>query len=168
MYEYLHIGEIVNTHGVRGEVKIIPLTDDIRRFDDLANVYIEENDTNRKEYEIESVRYHKQFVIMKFKGIDDMDTAMKLKTKFLAVHRKDAVKLPEDTYFICDLIGLTIIDDDLGEVGKIEEVIKTGSNDVYVTTYKNKPLCIPVLTDVVNHIDIENGIVEVKIPKGLL
>ena len=169
MYEYLHIGEIVNTHGVRGEVKIIPLTDDIRRFDDLTNVYIEDNDTTRKEYEIESVRYHKQFVIMKFKGIDDMDTAMKLKTKFLAVHRKDAVKLPEDTYFICDLIGLTIIDDDLGEVGKIEEVIKTGSNDVYVVEeIGKKQVLIPVIDEVVKSVDIDEKKIVIEPLKGLI
>ena len=167
MEQRFQVGVITSTHGVRGEVKVFPTTDDASRFKKLKQVIL---DTGKEDLELEisSVKFFKNMVILKFKGIDDMNMAMRLKTKFLAVHRKDAVKLPEDTYFICDLIGLTIIDDDLGEVGKIEEVIKTGSNDVYVTTYKNKPLCIPVLTDVVNHIDIENGIVEVKIPKGLL
>ena len=168
MYEYLHIGEIVNTHGVRGEVKIIPLTDDIRRFDDLTNVYIEDNDTTRSEYKIESVRYHKQFVIMKFKGIDDMDTANKYRQKSLFVTRENAVKLAKNEYFIADLIGLKVTSDEGEDLGTLTDVIQTGANDVYVFSKEGmQDLLVPKIPDCIKDVNVEAGTILVHLLPGL-
>ena len=108
MQEYLEVGQIVNTFGVKGFVKVSPFTDDIRRFEKLKKVYICKN-KQMHEVEIEEVKYHKNMVLLKFKGIDDMTSAEKQKGTYLKIHRKDAISLPQDTYFIADLIGLRSI-----------------------------------------------------------
>lgn len=108
MQEYLEVGQIVNTFGVKGFVKVNPFTDDIRRFEKLKKVYICKN-KQMHEVEIEEVKYHKNMVLLKFKGIDDMTIAEKQKGTYLKIHRKDAISLPKDTYFIADLIGLRSI-----------------------------------------------------------
>ena len=163
MHKLLCVGEIVNTHGVRGELKVIPLVD---TADDLLEYtyYIIEG----KKYDMEAVRFHKNFALIKLKDIDDMNVAEKFKGKFLELPREDLKPLPEGRYYICDLMGLKVIDEVLGELGAINEVFNTGSNDVYVVTYKDKPLCIPDIDGVVKKVDLENGIMEILLPNGLL
>lgn len=150
MEKYLNVGQIVNTHGVKGEVKVLPLTDDPMRFKKLKNIIIDD-----KEVKILGCKFQKDRVILKLEGIDTMDDAIRLKTKYLKVSREDAVKLPKDTYFITDLIGCSVYDTNEVLLGKIYEVLKTGSNDVYWVK-GNKELLIPVLKEIVLDINVED------------
>ncbi|MDO4534726.1 MAG: ribosome maturation factor RimM [Clostridium perfringens] len=159
MREFLRVGQITNTHGVRGEVKVLPLTDDMRRFDDLEYVYIK-----GKEVRIENVKYLKDKVILKLEGIDSMNDAEKLKPTYVEIKREQAVELPEDTYFITDLLDSKVVDTDGFEYGTIKEVIKTPNNDVYWVKGK-KEILIPVLKEIVLEIDIENKNILIK-PSG--
>ncbi len=168
MYQYLQVGKILTTHGVRGEVKVMPLTDDPKRFDRLKWVYIE-RDGDQKRYDIERVRYHKNSVIVKFKGIDDMNAAEALKDLFLEVDRRNAVKLPKDTFFICDIIGCEVYDSMRGRLGTVKNVLSTGSNDVYVVEAEDKKeILIPALKSVVTSVNIEERKITVILPEGLL
>ncbi len=170
MIQYLEVGKIVNTHGVRGEVKAIPLTDDPRRFDKLKQIYISDViSENMKKYDIESVKYHKSFVILKMKEVSDIDSAQKLKEQFIIIDRKDAVKLPKDTFFMCDLIDLEVFDEKGDKIGTVKEILKTGSNDVYVIEDENKnEILIPALKSVVMEISLENKKITVSLPQGLI
>ena len=163
MYKKLCVGEIVNTHGIRGEIKVVPLVDDVNDLLDYTYYFVGD-----KKYEVQNTRFHKNFVLIKLKDIDDIDIAEKLKGKFLELPREDLKPLPEGSYYICDLVGLKVIDEKLGELGIINEVFNTGSNDVYVVEYKNKPLCIPVLAGVVKEVDLDNGTMNIILPNGLL
>ncbi|NLK88171.1 MAG: 16S rRNA processing protein RimM [Clostridiaceae bacterium] len=167
MYEYLQIGKIVNTHGIRGELKLIPLTDDPKRFDALERAYIDKDGMH--EYRIESVKYFKGSVIIKFEGIDAPEAAAAYKEHFLLVDRQNAVKLPEDTFFICDIIGSKVIDENGSELGTLIDVLQTGSNDVYVVKGDSgKEILIPALKSVVRSISPEQKQIHVVVPKGLL
>ena len=159
MQKMLCVGEIVNTHGVRGELKIVPLLDNPDDLLDYSYYFIDD-----KKYEAESVRFHKNFSLIKLKDIDDINIAERLKGKFLELPREDLKPLPEGMHYICDLIGLEVIDEKLGKLG----TINTGSNDVYVVTYMDKPLCIPDIEGVVKEVNLDNGTMSVCLPKGLL
>ena len=124
MQEYFEIGQIVNTFGIKGMVKVVPYTDDITRFDNLKKVYVEIKN-NKKNYEIEEVKYHKNMVLLKIKGINDMNQAEKCKGLYLKIHRKDAIKLPKDTYFIADLLGLEVYTDEGVLLGKVDALVFT-------------------------------------------
>lgn len=168
MEKYLEIGEIVNTHGVKGELKVLPLTDDPRRYDDLRWVYLDRDNTLEKR-EIEAVKYFKSFVIVKLKDINDMDTAEKLKGLFIKIDRENAVKLPQDTYFICDLIGSDIYDENGVKLGDLKDILQTGSNDVYVVRNENnREILIPALKSVVREILIDDKKITVSLPEGLV
>lgn len=166
MKDYLAVGKIVNTHGIKGELKITPLTSDISRFDYLlfASVKI---DGAMKELRVSSARYHKNFVLLKFSGIETLEEAEKLKGLDLWVDRQHARPLDEDEYFICDMIGLDVYEDDV-LLGKLTEVIQTGSNDVYTVTSEDREILLPALKSVVLSIDMEQRKMFVKIPEGLL
>lgn len=159
MREFLRVGQITNTHGVRGEVKVLPLTDDMRRFDDLEYVYIKGKKVN-----IENVKYLKDKVILKLEGVDSMNDAEKLKPTYIEIKREQAVNLPEDTYFITDLLDSTVLDTNGFEYGTIKEVLKTPNNDVYWVRGK-KEILVPVLKDIVLDINIEDKKVLIK-PSG--
>lgn len=163
MQDMLCIGEIINTHGINGELKVVPLTDNFEDLFDYKHAFID-----NEIYEIESVRFHKSFALIRLKDISDLDLAERFKGKFLELPRNELKPLPEGRYYICDLIGLKVIDEELGEVGAVKEVLETGSNDVYVVEYNGKPLCIPVLADVIKKIDLKSGVIDVKIPEGLI
>ena len=130
MEDLLQVGIITSTHGVRGEVKVYPTTDDPRRFRRLKEVVL---DTGKEKMnlEIEGVKFFKQFVILKFKGLDNINDIEKYRQKSLYVTRKNAVRLQRDEYFIADLIGLKVQDEDGKELGTVKDVIETGANDVY-------------------------------------
>lgn len=170
MINYFEVGKIINTHGVKGEVKIMPLTDDPSRFEKLKQVYISPDiSDNMRKYDIQWVKYHKTFVIMKIEGIDDMDSAQRLKEQYLIIDRKDAVKLPQDTYFISDLIGFAVYDESGKMLGSLKEILQTGSNDVYVVRDENKrEILIPALKSVVNEISLDNNRITVTLPQGLI
>lgn len=167
MQQYLDVGKIVNSHGVRGELKVMPLTDDPKRFKKLKWVYVDRNDFLEK-FNIENVKFFKNFVIIKFIEINDMNGAEALKGLFLKVDRENAVKLPRDTYFIADLIGCEVFEIDGNRLGILKEVIKTGSNDVYVVERENKKdILIPALKSVVTGISVEDRRITVVLPEGL-
>lgn len=165
--DFLAVGKIVNTHGVRGELRVIPMTSDISRFDYLLYTWIR-TDGKLREYRVSKVRYHKQFVLVKLQGIDTMTDAEALKGCELLVDRQHARPLEEDEYFICDLIGLKVYEDER-LLGELTEVLETGSNDVYVVTGEDgKEILVPALKSVVTLVDLENGRMRVKLPEGLL
>lgn len=149
MKEFITIGQIVNTHGVKGELKVYPLTDDIKRFRNLKTVFIDD-----VERTVSWCKVQTEKVILKIEGIESMDEAQKYKTKYIKVRREEAVKLPKDRYFVVDIIGCKVIDENNKEIGTVEEVIFTGSNDVYWVK-GNKEVLVPVLKDIVKSIDIE-------------
>lgn len=163
MHSMLCIGKIVNTHGVKGELKVIPLTDDITVFSELKDTYIEDHF-----YRMTNIRIHKDVLLVTLEGLDNKTDADKLIGKLLETEREKLRKLKEDQYYICDIIGLRIIDEDLGNIGTVNDIIKTGSNDVYVTKYKSKDVCIPAVSDVINEINIKEGYMKIKLPKGII
>ncbi len=168
MHNYLEIGQIVNTFGIKGLVKVNPYTDDITRFDDLKNIYLTKKGI-KKEYEIEEVKYQKNVVLLKLKGIDDMTAAENLRDYTIIIDRKDAVKLPKDSYFIVDLIGLEVYSEENTLLGKIIDVFSTKSNDIYVVKDdEGKQILLPAIKDVVKNIDIENGKMIIHLIDGLV
>lgn len=168
MFKYLQVGKIVNTFGLKGEVKLIPLTDDVERFSKLEYVLLED-DLSIK-LTIERFRIQNNVVIMKFKEVNTIDEAQKLKNRFIVIERERAKKLPEGAYFICDIIGLEVYDLEGKKLGKVKEVLKTGSNDVYIceSYIGNKDILIPALKDVVKEINIKDGYMKIKPIEGLL
>jgi 16S rRNA processing protein RimM len=164
--DFLTVGRIVNTHGVRGEIRVIPETSDISRFDYLLNAWIDTGG-GMKEYRVTGVRYHKGFVLLKLRGIDDMTEAEKLKGHDLMVERRYARKLEEDEFFIADLIGISVYE---GErlLGELTEVMETGSNDVYVVRSSDGEILIPALKSVVQSVDLVGKRMSVTLPEGLL
>ncbi len=167
MIKHLQIGKIVNTHGVSGNVKVIPLTDDPKRFDDLDWVFVEKNGVLKK-HTIKDVKYTKGFILLKLSDIDTIEEAEHFRDCFILVDRENAVKLPADTYFICDIIGSTVYNENGKELGKLTDVLKTGSNDVYVIKNElGKELLLPALKSVVTSVSIEDKRIDVTVPRGL-
>lgn len=168
MEDLLQVGIITSTHGVRGEVKVYPTTDDPRRFRRLKEIIL---DTGREKLnlEIEGVKFFKQFVILKFKGLDNINDIEKYRQKSLYVTRKNAVRLQKDEYFIADLIGLKVQDEDGKELGTVKDVIETGANDVYeVEMADGKSLLLPAIKQCILNVDVENGTMQVHVLEGLL
>lgn len=168
MEQLLQVGAITSTHGVRGEVKVFPMTDDVKRFKKCKELILNTG-KEKKTLEIENVKFFKQFVILKFKGYDSINEIEAYKGKALYVTRKNAVKLKKDEYFIADLIGLTVLDEEEKPLGILKDVIETGANDVYsVETDEGKELLFPAIKECILDIDIENGQMHVHIMPGLL
>ena len=168
MEDLLQVGIITSTHGVRGEVKVYPTTDDPRRFRRLKEVVL---DTGREKLnlEIEGVKFFKQFVILKFKGLDNINDIEKYRQKSLYVTRKNAVRLQRDEYFIADLIGLKVQDEDGTELGTVKDVIETGANDVYeVEMEDGRSLLLPAIKQCILNVDVENGMMQAHVLEGLL
>lgn len=168
MQKYFEVGQIVNTFGVKGMLKVKPFTDDVERFEELKKVYICKKE-KLEEVQIEEVKYHKDMVLLKVKGIDDMNEAEKVKGLYLKIDRKNAKKLPKDTYFIADLLGLEVYSDENKLLGKVDDIFRTGANDVYVIKdEKGKQLLLPGIPDVIKEIDLEKEIIIVHLLKGLV
>lgn len=168
MKERLEVGQIVNTFGIKGFVKIYPYVDDIRRFDDLKNVHIKLK-KQETELEIEEVKYQKNMVLVKFKGIETVEAAEKLRNAFVEIDRKDAIPLEEGEYFIADLLGLDVFVDTGEKLGILDDIFNTGSNDIYVVKNElGKQFLLPYIDDVVKDIDIENGKITVHLIEGLI
>jgi len=168
MDDFLRVGVITTTHGIRGEVKVFPTTDDINRFDYLKQVYL---DTG-KEYlplKIENVKYFKQLVILKFKDINDINDIEKYKGKDLLIQRDDAIPLEEDEYFISDLLDSEVYTEDGAKLGILTEVLSSSANDVYVVkTQDNKELLLPSIKECILDIDTSNKKITVHLMDGLL
>lgn len=168
MQKYFEVGQIVNTFGVKGMIKVKPFTDDVQRFEELKKVYICKKE-KLEEVEIEEVKYHKDMVLLKIKGIEDLNEAEKIKGLYLKIDRKNAKKLPKDTYFIADLLGLEVYSDKEELLGKVDDIFRTGANDVYVVKdEKGKQLLLPGIPEVIKEIDLEKEKIIVHILKGLV
>ncbi len=168
MQELLQVGAITSTHGIRGEVKVFPTTDDVNRFKKLKEVVL---DTGKEQItlEIQGVKFFKQFVILKFKGIDNINDIEKYKRCPLYVTRENAVKLEKDEYFIADIVGSTVEDEDGNVLGTLKDVLVTGANDVYVVENEDgKELLFPAIKECVLNVDVKQAKITVHIMPGLL
>lgn len=168
MEDLLQVGAIAQTHGIHGEVKVFPMTDDVKRFQKLKEIIL---DTGREKMmlEIEGVKYFKKFVILKFKGIDNINDIERYKGKSLYVTRENAVKLGRDEYFIADLIDLEVFDEDENYLGVLTNVIETGANDVYEVRFEDgREVLFPAIKQCILDIDMENRKMKVHIMDGLL
>ena len=164
----LQVGVISSTHGVRGEVKVFPTTDDVKRFKRLKEVIL---DTGKEEItlEIEGVKFFKQFVILKFKGYDNINDIEKYKGKSLLVTRANAVRLRRDEYFIADLQGLTVVDEEGKVLGILRDVMETGANDVYIIDMTDgREVLVPAIKECILHVDVEAGKMQIHLIDGLL
>ena len=166
--QYLEIGQIVNTFGIKGMVKVVPYTDDIERFDDLKKVYVV-NKKTRREYEIQEVKYHKNMVLIKLEGINTPEQADLLRNAYLEVDREHAVPLEEGTYYIVDLIGLEVYTEEGKLLGKVDDIYNTGANDIYVIKDElGKQVLLPGIKDVIKNVDLEGGKITVHLIPGLI
>lgn len=167
MEDFFRVGVIANTHGIRGEVKIFPTTDDVKRFDYLKEAYIDAGKEKIK-VEVSNVRYFKNLVIMKFKGIDNINDIERYKGKDLLVTRENALPLEEGEYYLADIIGANVYTEDGNLFGSLEDVIETGANLVYSVQHEGKEVLLPVIDDCVKEVNVEEKKVIVHIMKGLL
>lgn len=168
MEDFLQIGVVSSTHGIKGEVKVFPTTDDVNRYKKLKEVYL---DTGKERLTLhpESVKFFKQFVILKFKEFNNINEVEQYRNKSLLVDRDHAVKLKKDEYFIADLIGLKVMTDEDTELGELKDVLQTGANDVYIVEMQDgKEVLLPAIKECVLKVDMEAGIVLVHVMDGLL
>lgn len=168
MEQFFQVGIVTSTHGVKGEVKVFPTTDDSRRFKRLKEVIVDTG-KERITLEIESVKFFKQFVILKFKGIDTLNDVEKYRKASLIVPRENAVRLSQDEYFIADLCGLTVQNEDGQNIGVLRDVMETGANDVYIIDLNDgRELLLPAIKQCILAVDVEAGFIQVHILEGLL
>ena len=164
----LEIGQIVNTFGIEGFVKVNPWVNDVTRFDDLKKVYIKIR-KEEKVLEIEEVKYHKNQVLLKFKGVEKVEQAEMLRNAILEIDRKDAIPLEEGEYFIADLLESEVYTDEGEKLGILEDIFNTGSNDIYVVKNElGKSILLPRIKDVFKEIDVENKKIIVHLIEGLI
>ncbi len=171
MEDLYQVGVITQTHGIKGEVKVFPLTDDISRFKNMKNLLLDAGKEGYKTLEVESVRQQKNIVILKFKGIDNINDIEKYKGHGLFVTKENRVALKKDEYFIADLIGVKVyLDTDKDTVfGTISDVLQTGANDVYeIEMADGKSVLVPAIKDCILDVDVENDRVEIHLLDGLL
>ena len=168
MTEQFRVGAVSSTHGLQGEVKVFPTTDDPGKFKKLKKVYLQDGDALR-ELEIEKARFFKNMVILKFRGYDRIEDVQLFRGKDLYVPRKDAVKLEKDEYYIADLTGLTVVLEDGTVLGTLDDVLQTGANDVYIVhTPSGKEILIPAIHQCVLNVDIAAGIMQVHLLEGMI
>jgi len=168
MEQLLQVGVIASTHGLRGEVKVFPTTDDVNRFKELKKVIL---DTGKEQLtlEIQGVKFFKKFAIVKFKGVDHINDIEKYKGKSLLVTRANAVPLEENEYFVADLIDMQVLTDQ-GLTGTLKQVIETGANDVYVVFFPEleREVLLPAIRDCILEIDMDARLMKVHLMEGLL
>ena len=168
MEEYFEIGQIVNTSGLKGEIKIKPFTDDIKKFNNLKTIYVSIK-KELKEFEIEKVRFSKNMVFLKLKGIDTIEEAENYRNLYLKIKRDKDEKLEEGIYYVVDLIGCTVYTDDDQKLGIVDDVFSTGSNDVYVVKDElGKQVLLPAIKEVIKNVDIKNKAITVHLLEGLV
>lgn len=168
MEKLLKVGVITTTHGVRGEVKVYPTTDDAGRFLDLSEVLLDTGKEYRK-LEIQNVKFYKNLAILKFKGIDNINDIEKYKGRGLWIPREQGQVLSEDEYYIADLLDMEVLQENGTLVGRLKDVLETGANDVYIVeTPEGKEILLPAIKDCILKVDIEAGKMTVHIMDGLL
>ena len=167
MEQTLRVGVISSTHGVRGEVKVFPTTDDPQRFKKLKKVIL---DTGKEtlDLEIESVKFFKNMVILKFKGYDNINDIEKYKGRDILIPRDQAVKLEPNENFIVDILGLKVVTDEGGELGTLTDVLQTGANDVYEVDNGEKKILLPAIPSCILNVDLEKQLILVHVLDGLL
>ena len=167
MNQYLELGQIVNVKGLKGEVKVNSFSEDSRRFEKLSEVIIKIKD-KKETYQIETIGYHKNQVIIKFKGIDTIEDAEKLRNSMILIDREVLGELPEGVYYIADLIGLDVYTETNEYLGKVDDIYNTGSNDIYVVKDEiGKQKLLPGIDEVIKNIDLENEKIIVNLIEGL-
>jgi len=167
MEQFLQVGAITSTHGIRGEVKVFPTTDDPARFKKLKKVILDMG-KRQIEMEIQSVRFFKQFVIIKFKGIDNINDVEQYKGGALFVNREDAVRLEENEYYIADLIGMDVFTQE-GHFGVVKDVMETGANEVYIIdSDAHGEVLVPAIRQCIEEVDVENGKMQIRLLEGLI
>ncbi|MGI6069618.1 MAG: ribosome maturation factor RimM [Blautia sp.] len=168
MEDFLQVGVISSTHGIKGEVKVFPTTDDAGRFEELEAVFLDTGREKRR-LEIAGVKYFKQFAILKFKGIDNINDIEKYKGKGLWVPREEAQPLAENEYYIADLIGMDVCLEDGSHFGVLKDVIETGANDVYsIVMEDGREVLIPAIRQCVLSVDVEEKKMRIHLMDGLL
>ena len=168
MEEYFEIGQIVNTSGLKGEIKVKPFTDDITKFNNFKTIYVSMK-KELKEFEIERVRFSKNMVFLKLKGIDTIEEAENYRNLYLKRKRDKNEKLEKDTYYIVDLIGCRVYTDEQKDLGEVVDIFSTGSNDVYVVKDElGKQVLLPAIKDVIKNVDIENKKIVAHLLEGLI
>lgn len=167
MESLLEVGQIVNTYGIKGFVKVVPLVDNNNQFKSFKTLYIQDK-KETKELHVEEVKFSKNLVLLKFKGIETIEQAEELRNYYLQAKRSD-LKLEKGAYFIVDLIGLDVYTEEGELLGRLKEVLQPGANDVYVVENETKKqILLPVISDVVKNIDIEGKKIIVKLMAGLI
>ncbi len=162
--QYIEFGKITSTHGIKGEMKIYPYTDDVDNILKLKKVYI-----NSKEFTVSSIKFHKNMFITKLKGIDTIEQAEKFRNCIIQRELDENEVLEDDTYYIKDLVNCTVLLEDGTKFGKLIDVFQTGANDVYVIkTNDNNEVLIPAIKDVVKDIDIKTKKIVIKLMEGLV
>ena len=165
MKDYIKVGKIVNTHGVKGYIKCIPLTDDLERFEELEYVYTEKDNIKRT---IDDVWYQKGLVCLKLKDIDDMDKAESFKDTYISIVEDQLRVLPENSYYLFDLEGMDVYSNNGDYIGKISEVYQTGANDVYEVKNNKNSYLIPAIKDVVKSVNVQDKKMIINVIEGLL
>ncbi len=166
--EYFELGQIVNHFGIKGMVKVNPFTEDISQFETLDSLLLEK-DKKLIEIQIEEVKYSKNQVLLKIKGIDSIEEAEKYRGCYLKIKRSDAKKLPENTYFIADLIGMPVYTDEGILLGKVDDIYNSGASDIYVVKDElGKQTLLPAIPEVIKQVDLEAEKIIVHILKGLI
>lgn len=169
MEDLFQVGAITSTHGLKGEVKVFPTTDDVNRFKKCKELLMDTGKNGFLTLEVESCKFFKQFVILKFKGFDRIEDVEIYKGKNLYVSRQNAIRLKKDEYYVADLVGVTVFDEEEKEIGKLMDVMRTGANDVYVIQMNNgKELLLPAIKECILQVDVEEGKMVVHILDGLL
>lgn len=167
MEDLLRVGVITTTHGVRGEVKVFPTTEDPKRFKKLKTVILDDG-RQQMELEIASVKFFKNLVILKFKEFDNINDVERFKKATLWVTRENAIPLEEGEYYIADLIDLAVVSDEGEELGVLSDVLETGANDVYVVSKKGvQDLLLPNIPECILDVNLEEGVMTVHVMKGL-
>lgn len=166
---FLDIGRITAPHGINGEVRVFPMTDRVERFNELTECFLTAPDeSSRKVIRIQSVRSNPPSLLVRIEGVDDRNAAEKLRGWLLTVDRAHAIALPEDNYFICDLIGCQVSDTRHGLLGRLTDIMQNMAHDVYVVSSPGQAdVLIPVLKHVVHHVDMEARTIDVTLPDGL-
>lgn len=165
MKDYIKVGKIVNTHGIKGCLKCISLTDDLERFEDLEYIYTEKDDVKRK---IKDVWFAKGMAYLTLENIEDMTTAESFKNSYISILEDQLRDLPEDSYYLFDLEGIEVYTTEGEFIGKITDIYQTGANDVYEVKNKNKSFLIPAVKDFVKEVNIKDKKMVINAVEGLL
>lgn len=168
MEDLLRIGVVTTTHGIRGEVKVFPTTDDVKRFKKCDEVILVTREGNLTLH-VEGAKFFKNIVILKFKEFNNINEVERFRKCDLMVTREHALPLEEGQYYLCDVIGADVVEEEGAHIGKVTDVIETGANNVFVIrTDEGKEVLFPVIPDCIKKVDTEAGVVTAHIMKGLM